>query len=394
VTTGNSRQALLIAVLVGCGMGVSLIFTAIGPVLSTIATHYGGDTRGNIIAQLMMTLPSIGVILGGPTVGLVARRWGTPALLYAALATYGVTGCAGFLVQAEVPLLATRFLLGIAAVGVATASTTLIGNLLEGPRRVRTLGYSSAVASIGAIGSIFIAGELADYGGWHLPFLIYSFALVLLVLAVMSVPRQARDSSTATAAASTGFSWLQKLWPLYLSVAAVTIVVFMTGIQVSFLLAANGITQPGDQAWIIASASLGATLGALLYGPLQQSLGRDWTFALCLLAMGAGNLVMGSQELPILLALGCLLNGLGAGMTVPHFSSRIIEVMPPEVRPQALGFMFTMIFAGEFLNPWVVTPIRMGFGIATAFLVIGSLALAAATYLILARIPRTSAHAQ
>ena len=59
--------------------------------------------------------------------------------------------------------------------------------------------FATVPASIGAIGSIFIAGELADYGGWHLPFLIYSFALVLLVLAVMSVPRQARDSSAAAA---------------------------------------------------------------------------------------------------------------------------------------------------------------------------------------------------
>jgi len=41
------------------------------------------------------------------------------------------------------------------------------------------------------------------------------------------------------------------------------------------------------------------------------------------------------------------------------------------LRPRALGFMYTMIFVGEFANPWVVTPLRIYLGISTAFLIIG-----------------------
>jgi MFS family permease len=377
----RGRDVVLISTLVGCGLGISLIFTAIGPVLSTIATHFGGGTRGNVIAQFMMTLPSIGVIIGGPLLGVAATRWGTRALLFGALTAYGIFGCAGFLIDSATPLLTTRFMLGVAAVGVATASTTLIGNLLQGASRTRVLGYSSAVASIGSVVSIFIAGKLADYGGWQLPFAIYGVAFVLLAMALVSVPRQemARPGTAVTESMATAS--VLEFWPLYVAVIAVTVVVFMTGIQVSFLLAANGITKPGDQAWIIASASVGATIGALVYGFAQQRIGRDRTFILCLSAMGVGNLVMGSQHQEALLALGCLLNGLGAGMTVPHFSSRIIDKAPIAVRPRALGLMFTMIFAGEFVNPWIVTPIRLWLGISAAFVAIGAAALTAALVL-------------
>ena len=48
------------------------------------------------------------------------------------------------------------------------------------------------------------------------------------------------------------------------------------------------------------------------------------------------------------------------------------------LRATALGLMYTMIFVGEFLNPWVVTPLRVAFGIDTAFMLVGAAALSGA----------------
>ncbi|MBS0580780.1 MAG: MFS transporter [Proteobacteria bacterium] len=367
------RRALLLSCLAGCGLGVSLIFTAVGPILSTIATQFGGSAKGNLIAQLMVTLPSIGVIIGGPAVGILAGRMGSRLLLFMSLAAYGLAGIGGLVISSAYPLLATRFMLGIAAAGVATGSTALIADLLTGNLRARVLGYSSAVASAGAIASIFVAGSLADMGGWHLPFVIYGIGFVLLALGLASVPATSRPRVARLNSSSR--KSLFALWRIYASLVAVTVVVFMTGIQVSFLLAARDIPKPGDQAWIIACASVGATLGALAYARVRQGLGSAWTLILFVAVMGIGNLVLGSQQQPYLLAFGCALNGIGGGMTVPHFASRIIEAAPEGVRPQALGFMYTMIFVGEFVNPWVVTPLHLQFGIAVAFLCIGAGAL-------------------
>ena len=375
------------ACLVGCGLGVSLIFTAVGPVLSTIATQFGGGARGNLIAQLMVTLPSIGVIVGGPLVGFLAGRFGAAALLFLSLTAYGVFGIGGWGISSEYPLLATRFFLGIAAAGVATGSTALIAERLEGAFRARVLGYSSAVASAGAIASIFLAGRLADVGGWHLPFTIYGVGFFLLLLGVASAPGLQHPPARTREVKIAGSSLLV-LWRTYAALVAVTVVVFMTGIQVSFLLAARGIPTPGDQAWIIASASVGATLGALAYGSLRQRVGSDWTLIILLSVMGIGNLVLGSQHEPALLAFGCALNGIGGGMTVPHFASRIIETAAVTLRAQALGVMYTMIFVGEFVNPWVVTPLHLRFGIAAAFLCVGTAAIFGAVYAAAQRVPR------
>ena len=173
---------------------------------------------------------------------------------------------------------------------------------------------------------------------------------------------------------------MSALGPIYLALTAVTVVVFMTGIQISFLLADKGITAPGEQSWIIAAASVGAATGGLIYTTAQTHLGRNRTFALCIAVMGVGNVLMGTQTDPVLLALGCVMNGIGAGMTIPHFGSKIIERAPVALRPRALGLMYTMIFVGEFLNPWVVTPLHLKFGIDQAFVIIGAAALVAAGF--------------
>jgi MFS family permease len=376
---GRVRRILMMSVLVACGLSVSLIFTAIGPVLSSLSARYGGGVRGDVIAQLMMTLPSIGVIIGGPVAGTFAGWWGARSLLFGALILYGISGCAGIVVEEPYTLLATRFVLGAAAAGVATAATALIGELLDGVRRTRALGYSSAFASAGSVVSIIAAGGLATYGGVGLPFAIYGVAFVLLLLGVASVPEVGVRTRGEQAGGFWSFS-LSALAPIYAALIAVTVVVFMTGIQISFLLAAKGITAPADQSWIIAFASVGAAAGGLVYTTAQTILGRDRTFALCVAVMGAGNVLMGTQADPILLALGSAMNGIGAGMTIPHFGSKIIERAPVALRPRALGLMYTVIFVGEFLNPWVVTPLRMQFGIDAAFVLIGAAALAAAGF--------------
>jgi len=387
LTTGESaatsrermRRALMMAVLIGCGLSVSLIFTAIGPVLSSLSARYGGGVRGDVIAQLTMTLPSIGVIIGGPLAGVFAGWWGARSLLFASLILYGVAGCAGIFVEEPYTLLATRFVLGAAAAGVATAATALIGELLDGVRRTRALGYSSAFASAGSVVSVIAAGGLATYGGVGLPFAIYGVAFVLLLMGMASVPEVGVRARGAEASGFWSFS-VSALGPIYLALMAVTVVVFMTGIQISFLLADKGITAPGEQSWIIAAASVGAATGGLTYTTAQTHLGRNRTFALCIAVMGVGNVLMGTQTDPVLLALGCAMNGIGAGMTIPHFGSKIIERAPVALRPRALGLMYTMIFVGEFLNPWVVTPLHLKFGIDQAFVIIGAAALVAAGF--------------
>lgn len=372
------RGTVAYGVLLGTGLSIALIFTAIGPVLSAISVYFGGGAKGNIIAQSLMTLPSIGVIVGGPFAGVLVERIGARRTLFVALFAYGLTGSAGLYIADAYPLLATRLLLGIAGAGVATSATALIGEMLEGNRRVRALGYWSAVGSGGSVISILLAGSIAHMGGWQGPFALYGVAFVLLAFALFSLRPSSGSAEISGQTAVVPKGALLALWPIYALLVAICVAVFMTGIQVSFLLAANGIDSPKLQSWIIAAASLGSMTGAMTYGLVQQRIGHGWCFVLSLSLMAMGNLIMGTQQEVALFAVGCLLNGWGGGMTIPFFASRIVERTPLEVRGRAFGLMYTMIFVGEFANPLVVTPLSLQFGIHTAFVVVGCLTAAGA----------------
>ena len=47
---GRWQRIVMMTVLVCCGLSISLIFTAIGPVLSSLSARYGGGLHGDVIA--------------------------------------------------------------------------------------------------------------------------------------------------------------------------------------------------------------------------------------------------------------------------------------------------------------------------------------------------------
>src|SRR5690349_15180070 len=59
--------AWLFLILALAGPAASSFQTAVvSPLGSSIAQHFGGGDHGAMVAQLTITLPAIGVILGGP----------------------------------------------------------------------------------------------------------------------------------------------------------------------------------------------------------------------------------------------------------------------------------------------------------------------------------------
>ena len=91
--------------------------------------------------------------------------------------------------------------------------------------------------------------------------------------------------------------------------------------------------------------------------------------------MGIANIFMGTVDDPLLVAIGAAFNGMGGGISNPFFASLILERAPIEIRGRALGFMYTVWFGGEFINPLIVTPLRMISSLHGAFVIIGSVLL-------------------
>ncbi|MBO9696896.1 MAG: MFS transporter [Sphingopyxis sp.] len=362
-------------VLVGGAPLMALMFAALGPVLPSIADHFGGGTGGAFAAQMILTMPAIGVILGGIAGGFSVERWGPRPVLMIALSAYGLLGISGYFIESLGALLVSRFFLGFFVAQVGTAIGVIVGAWFEGVARAKLLGYQSAVAGFFAVSGLLLSGLLAEAGGWRAPFLLYAFAFVILFLVISGLPRGV--AQTVLQGERPSLRPLRKLWPIYGLAMFLFVGYFMTSIQLSFLLAEDGVDSPLQRSLVIATGVLAGGIFGGLYGRFYARLGERGTQIFLTVMMASGMAVIGFSTDVWLLAFGAFLAGGGGGMIPPHISGILLNRVPAALRARAVGLEFTVLYIADFVNPLIMTPLRALIGIHNAFLV-AAMALAIA----------------
>jgi MFS family permease len=358
------RRRAAIAVLLSSAPGMALMFAALGPALPLVAAHFGGQ-GGTTMAQMIMTMPGIGVVAGGAMGGFTIARLGIRHTLFAALLIYALSGAAGLYVGDIYALLVARFLLGVAVAHISNCCLTLMGAWFDETARARVLGYQAGVAGAVSVTMLVLGGTLAQYGGWRAPFMLYLMALPVLLLAVIAIPKQAAPPATAT---KTDWAAILPLWPLYLLVIGLMLAYFMTSVQLTFLLNGDGVSSPVTRSLVIGSGVAAGGLVGGTFGPVYRNLGRRGTRILLIGMMAAGFALIGLTHSLSTITLGAILCGGGGGMISPYMSSLFLARTSPAVRSKALGFMFMSFYLADFLNPLAVYPFRVTIGIHGAFI--------------------------
>jgi MFS family permease len=363
-----------------------LLVLAIQPVMSTIATSFGGGAHGQLIAQLLETTSGIGIMVGAPVTGWIAERWiGRRNLLFAALALYGVAGSTCMFIDTPWILLTLRLFQGVGSSGIAVSTYALVSERFTGAARSRVLGYQGAFISAMGIVALPVAGHIAEgFGGWHAPFSLFLGALIVLAIAIPTVqpstvpPGKASDSQRGS---------LKGLLPLFAIVTPVYFLGNMVILHISFVLAGDGIARPSVQSYIMLASSVLYMLGAFLYGRVVVRLGYRWTFFAILALMSVSALAIGFSHSIAVTSVGVGLSGLASGFLIPLLTNLVLNRAPADARSRALGFLYTANYIGNFLNPLVMTPLRREIGNHEAFILIGALWAAGALAQALVRRP-------
>ena len=365
---GKYRRLMLLAVLVSAGPLMGLIIVGIAPVLPMLAQIYGAGSAGSWKAQLLLTVPSMGIMLGGPLTGWLVERVGVRRMSLIGFATYTVAGAAGMVSLNLWLLLPTRLLVGLGAVAVGTSSMALLATHYTDEERARILGYQGAFGSAFGIAGFLIAGELGERFGIRANFALYLGAAILFLLAFIAVPSSpVRVDSRPTAVRQS----LLSLWPLYVFLTLLFCASFMPSVQLGFLLVHDGVSSAATISQVLAGGALGTATGSWAYGRLVSRLGYDWIFPLSLFTWASGLLIVGWASGIALIACGTVLAGLGFGLFMPYAAGLLLRKAPPTARGRAMGFYYTAIYLGDFISPFVAMSLRDMVGIHGLFLVIG-----------------------
>jgi MFS family permease len=364
------KDWLVVLVLASTGTFLAMVFIVVSPMLPLIADHFGGGKEGAFVAQWILTMPSIGVIIGGPTTGWLVERVGARTVLFVCLTIFAAAGTSGLFVEDQSLLLATRLIVGLSATGLVTAAMAIIGDIFSENRRGSVLGLQNAIATGLSVLVTLSSGAVAQRHGWRAPFSLYAASLPVLLLGLFVVPVVRRRA--ATAAAGT-LSLFIPLLPLYALVTVSMMINFLSAGQVPILLATDGIISPATISEILGAGTVLFAIGAISYGTIRAKAGVYWTFALGLALQGSGVMALSVGHGVVGIGLGAALLNLGSGIQTPNLSHWVMDRAPLAIRGRAMGMLFSAQFLGPFLNTAIVAPGIAYFGLRNILATIASL---------------------
>lgn len=352
----------------------------IAPALPVLQEHFADVGNAAFWVRLVLTIPSLFIVVGAPLAGYALDRWGRKPVLLVALLVYGLAGSSGYLVDSLTLLLIGRAVLGLAVAGIMTGVTTLISDYFDGAARAQFLGFQSAFMGLG--GTIFLAfgGVLAE-SEWRLPFLIYGLAFFVfpLILALVYEPQRPINWASEVPIApslerlSVGFVVF-----VYGLTFIVQIAFNLVPVHLPFMLQALFGAGGSESGQAIAFMPLAFSIGAIAFGWFVRRFSRITIMTTGFLLAAVGYWLLGQAVSWPTILVALPIGGFGLGLVMPNLNSWLAGAAPAAMRGRILGGFTTAVFLGQFLSPIVSQPFIDSSGIAPTYALTGALLLALA----------------
>ena len=373
------RMPMLVVLLVAACL-TPMTGGAIAPVFPDMVDQLQLDDRW---AGLLISVPKLTVAIAAPILGLLADRTGKLRILVFSLVGFAVFGTFGGLLNAFVPLLASRALVGVANGGISAASLGLVASWFEGETRARLIGYTASLLAIASTIFPLAAGGLGAMG-WQYAFLLYGLALPIAVAAARIVvePKVETDSSGEIGSLQLSSLVRDLRQPGFLIVLlslACSSAVFYTVIAYApdYFKDAIGASAPVNGI-ILATRAIGAAIiAAIGANQVAKRIGATGAIALGFGFMSATVAtipVIDSVRLALVAAFGF---GIGFGLVMPNLYTVLANLVSVEHRSTLLALGTGCSSLGQFFAPILLGGIWER-GHTDVFLVAAGMAIAIA----------------
>ena len=356
----------------------------IAPSLPGLRAHFGATPGIETLSGLILTLPSLSIVLAAGLFGWMADRFDRRPLLIVAALLFAAGGASGLVAQTLPQMLVGRSILGIGVAGTMTLALVWGADLWQGQARARFLGLQGASLSAGGIVVMLLGGVLASLH-WRGAFAVYLLAVPIALVAMVALaPYNARRQARAAEPVAQGvFPWgtFAFVGPLAFFFMATF---YMMPTRLPFRLGDIGVHNTIVIGAVMACFTLAALPGSLNYGRMRQHMSAMAVFALSygLMAVGFGVIALATGVGGTVV--GVLIAGLGMGPSMPNYSTYFMGIVPPALRGRASGLLTTAFFAGQFASPLVSAPLVARFGLPGGFAALAVMLAAVALGLALA----------
>ncbi|WP_052438598.1 MFS transporter [Streptacidiphilus jiangxiensis] len=360
--------------------------TAIAAGLPQMGDAFRATPDGRFLVRLALTLPALSAGLCAPVMGAIVDRFGRRRLFVAALLLYGTAGCAGFVLPSLYAILASRLVLGVAVSGVATCATALIADYTSKGRIGASMGRQSLFMALGNVVFVFLGGLMA-LQGWRWPFLIYAvgFLLVPGVVLLMREPEGPSGRAAGGGGERAERAPVGVMTVVYVLLFLNMVIYFMVPVNLPFYLRTFSGSNSAQAGGLLSLVGLVWALSSTQYQRIERRLGHQQILVLAFVLLGAANVLLGLARGTSLVVVALVLMGAGLALSITNLNAWLLALTPPHVKGRVIGTRVFCTFLGQFCSPVLTQPLVSRFGLATAYVVAGSvmaaISLAAALHL-------------
>jgi MFS family permease len=320
-----------------------MVGCVIVPGLPSIAAQLGVEKA----TGLLVTIPSLGVVLFGPLAGRLIERVGLYKALCIGLFAYGALGFGGVFLHGYVMVFADRLLLGAATAVVMAAGTGLISALYEGRARMTMIARQGMSIELGGVIFLFIGGLLATVG-WQWPFVLYLVSWLFLAMLLAFVPKA--QEITQDEAAHPSSQGVPRALKIVYTAALLSMLAFFTAIIVLPLSLSRIDFTEAQTGYFLSFVSLVAVGAAAMMPKVINKLGEQRTLGFSFMSYAIGHVLFALAPGASLFIVGAVFLGTGFGLSVPLVNHMTIEKSHAQVRGRNLAYLSMAIFSGQFLS--------------------------------------------
>lgn len=334
---------------------VSSLTIMVGSVIAPALPSIVANLNFKYTPGLLVTLPSLGVVIFSPIVGRLINKIGAFKLLCWGLIPYALLGFIGFYLKNNYLLIADRLLLGAACVAIQVAVTTFIAQLFEGKDRMKMIAWQGMAIELGGVIFLSIGGFLGELN-WTFPFYIYLIAIPFLFMVISSLPKSevANINESSNEDNSVADKSRKKIMtPVFVGSFFSMAIFFVAYVTLPSYLPTQFSFTESSTGYFMSAISLVAVLTASQMPNITQKLGANTTVCLGFVFFGLGYLLFGTASQVSIMLVGVVLTGVGFGLTVPLLNHMVVEYSSTITRGKNLGTFSMMVFAGQFCATFV-----------------------------------------
>lgn len=333
--------------------------TAVSPALSGIKNAFPQMSDGWI--QMILTLPTLLIIPSCLLCRYAISRMGQKNVLLMGIIIYLIGGLGAGLAPSFAVLLVMRGILGIGCGFITPMAQNLISSNFEGEEKQRLTSYSASASYLMGIIASFCVGRLVGIN-WRLAFLIYFVAAIVMVLNILYLPNDRKNSASEENELSNSKDTNKPNIPAFRTIIAmfgINGAFYTFSASISLFMRGEGIGNETSSGIVVSSFMIcGFIIGLIV--PFFRKILKSYTMSLGCLMMGAGYMILSKgSDIRILMAAAALVGG-SYSILYSGIFTRIRSLSRSEKETTTLVTLTTaFMFLGQAVSQYILRAVEL-----------------------------------